>query len=70
MKTPVESVSDKLIMSLEGLPTSNSKKQIDPTKCIIMTKVTIVLDAIVQNYFKESFVEDFIDEICSSIGSK
>ena len=70
MKTPVELIYDKLIMSLEGLPTSNLNRQIDPPKCIILTKGTVVLDVIVQNYFKESFVEDFIDEICSSIGSK
>ena len=33
LKTPVEVVSDKLIMFLEGIPTSNEYRQIDHTKC-------------------------------------
>ena len=37
LKIPVELVSDKLVMSLEGLPTSNSPRQIDHPKCTILT---------------------------------
>ena len=38
LKTPFELVSDKLIISLEGLPTYNSSRQIDHPKCTILTK--------------------------------
>ena len=53
LKTPVELISDKLIMSLEGLPTSNLPRQIDHPKCTILTKDTVVLDVILQKYFKD-----------------
>ena len=70
MKTPVELIYDKLIISLEGLPTSNSHRQIDHPKCTILTKDTAVLDVILQKYFKDSFLNDIICENCSSGGSE
>ena len=59
---------DKLIMDLEGFPTSNSPRQIDNPKCTILTKDTVVLDVVVQNYFKDSFLDNIICENCSSGG--
>ena len=65
--TPVEFVSDKLIMSLEGLPTSNSPRQIDHPKFTILANDTVVLDLILQNYFQESLLEyvicDFFHQV-------
>ena len=46
MKTPVEVVSDKPIMFIEGLTTSNKSRQIDHTKYISIKKGTVVLDQI------------------------
>ena len=43
-KQPAEVISDKLIMILDGLPTSDLPRQIDHPKCTILTKDTIVLD--------------------------
>ena len=60
--TPIELVSDKLIMSLNGLHTANSPRKFDRPKFTILTKDTIVLDVIFQNYFKESLFEDVICE--------
>ena len=57
-------------MSLEGLPTYNSPRQIDHTKYTILTKDTIVFDVILQKYFKDSFLDDVICENCSSGGSE
>ena len=68
-KTPVEVVSDKLIMFLEGLPTSNSSKQIDHPKYTSLKKGTVVLDQILQNYFNDSLLH-VICENCSSHGSE
>ena len=51
-KTQVELISDKLIMSLEGSPTSNLLSQIDHPKCTIFTQDTVVLDVISQKCFK------------------
>ena len=70
MKPPVEVISDKLIMFLEGLPTSNSSRQIDHPKCTTLTKGTVVLDVMSQNYFKDSLLHDVIFENCSSDGSE
>ena len=70
LKTPVELVSNKLIMYLEGLPTYDSPRKIDHPKCTIFTKDTVVLDFILQNYFKESLLEDAICEKISSGGSE
>ena len=53
-KTPIELVSNILIMSLDGFHTSNSP----------------VWDEIFQNYFKESLFEDVICEYFSSGISK
>ena len=60
MKIPVELVTDKLIMSLDGLHISNSPRKIDHPKCTILENDTVVLDVIFQNYFQESLVEDVI----------
>ena len=60
MKTPVELVTDKLIMSLDGLHTSNLPRQIDNPKWIFLEIDTIVLNVIFQNYFQESLLEDVI----------
>ena len=68
LKTPVELVSDKLIMSLERLPTSNSSRQIDHPKCTTLTKGTVVLGVTLQNYFKVLLLHDVICEIFSSGG--
>ena len=70
MNPPAEVISDKLIMFLERLPTSNSSRQIDNPKCTTLTKGTIVLDVMLQNYFKDSLLHDFICENCSSDGSE
>ena len=70
MKTPVELVSDKLIIYLVGLPTCNPSRQIDHPECTILTKETVVLDVILHNVFKESFLEFVICENCSSDGSE
>ena len=53
LKPPVEVISDKLIMIIEGFPTSNSPRQIDHPKCNILTKDTVVLDVILHKYFKD-----------------
>ena len=58
LKTPVEIVSDKLIMFLEGLPTSNEYRKIEHTKYTSIRKVTVVLDQIIQNYFNDSLLHD------------
>ena len=70
MKPPVEVISDKLIMFLEGLPTSNLPRHIDHPKWNILTKDTVVLDVMLQNYFKDSFLDGIICENCSSGGSE
>ena len=57
-------------MSLDGLHTSNSPRQIDHPKCTILEKDTIVLDDIFHNYSKESLFEDVICENCSSGSSE
>ena len=70
MKPPVKVISYKLIMFTEGLPTSNSPRQIDHPKCTTLTKGTVVLDEMLQNYFKDSLLHDVICENCSSGGSE
>ena len=57
-------------MYLEGLPTYNSLSYIDHTRCTILKKDSVVLDFILQKYFKFSFLEDVICENCSSYGSE
>ena len=52
MKQPAEVIFDNLIMILEGLPTSDSPRQIDHPKCTTLTQDTVVLDVMLQNYFK------------------
>ena len=70
MKTPVEVVSDKLIMFLEGIPTSNEYRPIDHTKYTSIKKGTVVLNEIFQNYFNDSLLHNMICDNCSSLGSK
>ena len=53
-------------MSLDGLHTSNSTRQIDHTKCIILGKKTVVFYVIFQNYIQESLFENVICENYSS----
>ena len=60
----IEVISDKLIMFLEGLPTFNSPRKIDDPKFTILENDTIVLEVILQNYVKESLLEDVICENC------
>ena len=55
LKTPVEVISDKLIMFLEELPNSDSPRQIYHSKCTTLTNDTVFLDVMLQNYFKDSF---------------
>ena len=55
-KTPIEIVSDKLIMYIDGLNSSNSPRQIDHPKYTTLATDTITLDDIFQNYFKDSFL--------------
>ena len=69
LKTQVELVSDKFIMSPEGLPSSNSPRQIDHKKFTKLENDTVVLDVILQNYFQKILFEDVIFENCSSGGS-
>ena len=70
MKTPVELVTDKIIISLDGLHNSNLPRQIDHLKCTILANDTVVLDVIFENYFQESLLEDFLCEFFSSGSSE
>ena len=70
LNTPVELVTDKLIMSLDRLHTSNLPGKIDHPKCAILANDTVVLDVIFQNYFQESLLEDVICEFFSSGSSE
>ena len=70
MKSPAEVISDKMIMFIEVLPTSNPPRQIDHKKCNILTKDIVVLDVMLQNYFKDSLLHDVICGNCSSDGSE
>ena len=51
LKTPVELVTDKLSMYLDGLHTFNPRRQIDYPKCTILEKDTVVLDVIFHTDF-------------------
>ena len=57
-------------MFLKVIPKSNSSKKIDNPKYTTLTKDTIVLDVILQKYFKDSFLDDVICENGSSGGSE
>ena len=70
MKPPVEVVCDKLIMVLEGIPTSNGYRPIHHTKYTAIKKGTVVLDEIFQKYFNDSLLHDVLCDNCSSLGSK
>ena len=49
-------------MFIEWLPTSNSPSQIYHPKFNILTEDTVVLDMIVQKYFKDLFLDDVVCE--------
>ena len=66
----VELIYDNIIMSLEGLHTSNTPMQIDHQKFTKLTKDTVVLDVILHKYFNKLFLDDGICEKCSSGGSE
>ena len=70
LKTPVEVVSDKLIMFLDVLRTSNKSRQIDHPKYTSIKKGAVVLDHILHNYFDGSLLQDMICEKISSLGSE
>ena len=70
LKPTVEVISYKLIMFLEGLPTSNYPRQIDNPRCDILTKDTVFKNAMLQKYFKYSFLDDVICENCSAVGTE
>ena len=70
LKTPVELVNDKTIVSLGGLHTSNSTSQIDPPKCTILENDTIFFDVILQKLFQELFLKDFKCGNCLSVISE
>ena len=70
LKTPVELVSDKLIMSIDVLYTSNLHRKIHHPKCTILAKDTVVLDFVFHHYFQESLFEDFICKNSSSGSSE
>ena len=52
LRTPVELVTDELIISFDGLHISNSPRQIYHPKFTILAKDIVVLDIIFQNYFQ------------------
>ena len=68
MKPSFEVISDKLIMFLEVLLTSHLRRQIDHPKCNTITKDTVVLDLMLQNYFNDLFLDDVICKNGSSGG--
>ena len=70
LKTPVELVTDKLMMSLDVLYTSNLPRKIDHPKFTILANENVVLDVIFHHYFQESLLEDVIFENCSSGSSE
>ena len=70
LMTPAKVVSDKLIMILKGIPTSNEYSPIYHTKYTSIKKGTVVLDEIFQNYFNDSLLHDVICDDCSSLGYK
>ena len=69
-KTPIELVFDKLIISLDGINSSNSPRQTDYPKYTTLATDTIALNDTFQNYFKESFFGDVICENCCSVSSE
>ena len=64
MKPHFEFISDKLIMLLGVLPNSNSSRRIDHPKYTTLTKYNVVLDVLLHNYFKDSFLDNVIRENC------
>ena len=70
MKTPIELVTDKLIISFDGLHTSNLPRQMDHPRFTILANYTVVLDVISRNYFQEILLEDVICKNGSSGSSE
>ena len=70
MKPHFEVISDKLIMLIEVLPNSNLSRRIDHPKYTTLKNYTVVLDVMLHNYFKDSFLDNVICENCSSGGSE
>ena len=70
LKPPVEVVCDKLMMVLEGIPTSNEYRSIHHPKITAIKKGTVVLDEIFQKCFYDSLLHDVLCDNCSSLGSK
>ena len=66
LKTPVNLVAEKLIMSIDELHTYNLPRQNDHQKYTVLENDTVVLDAIFQKYFQKSFLKDVICEFFSS----
>ena len=66
-KTPFELVSDKLVMSLDGLKISILSSKIYHLKYTTLATGTIVLDDISNNYSEDSIFEDVIYENYSAI---
>ena len=52
--TLVEIVTDKLIISLDGLHSYNFPRKIDHPKCTILAKDTVVLDVIFRIIFRNN----------------
>ena len=69
-RTPIELVTDKVIMPLDGLNISDSPSQIYHPKYTKLETGTIALDDIFHHYLKDSFFEDIIYKNCSSISSE
>ena len=70
LKPPVKVVCDKLIMVLEGIPTTIEYRPIHHPKFTAIKKGTVVLDEIFQKYFNDSLLHDVLCDNCSSLGSK
>ena len=69
-KTPIELVSDKVIMYIHELNSPNSSRQIDHPNYISLSKKAIKLDDIFEKYFKKILIEDVICKNCSLVHSE
>ena len=57
-------------MSIDGLNSPNSPRQIDHQNYTSLSKKSNKLDDIFQNYLKKTFIEDVICENCSLVHSE
>ena len=69
-KLSIESVSAKLIISVDLLKSPNPWRLIEHLEYNILAKNTITLDDIFWYYFKKSFIEDVICDHCSYVESE